>query len=312
MTSNPLRDLLATELAQPAPPAAQAMAAQLASRGGAATSAVLYYGSALRAGELGGILDFYVLLDDTGAWPGSWLARLANRLLPPNVGYLELQHAGQTLRAKYAVMSTAQFARRLTDGSCDTTIWARFCQPSLLVWNRSAADQIDRCAVVGSAVNCAAGWAARLGPAQGTAGEFWRALFARTYAAELRVEKQARALDIVGQAPARYATLLPLTWDRSGLRYTQGNDGLLSPQIAPTERRRAVRAWAWRARLGRPLNILRLLKAAFTFEGAMDYAVWKVERHSGVRIEVAPWQRRFPLLAAPGLYWKLRRRGLFK
>ncbi len=40
----------------------------------------------------------------------------------------------------------------------------------------------------------------------------------------------------------------------------------------------------------------------------MDYVAWKIERHSGVRIEVAPWQRRFPLLAAPGLYWKLRRR----
>jgi hypothetical protein len=37
-----------------------------------------------------------------------------------------------------------------------------------------------------------------------------------------------------------------------------------------------------------------------------------VERHSGVRVEVAPWQRRFPLLAAPGLYWKLRRRGVLK
>ncbi len=28
----------------------------------------------------------------------------------------------------------------------------------------------------------------------------------------------------------------------------------------------------------------------------MDYALWKVERHSGVRVEVAPRQRRWPLL----------------
>ena len=312
MTINALPDLLATELAQPAAPGAQALAAELARRGGAATSAVLYYGSALRAGELDGILDFYVLLDDVGAWPASILARLANRLLPPNVGYLEFPHQGQTLRAKYALMSTAQFARRLTANSLDTTIWARFCQPALLVWSRSAADRDAAVDLVSRAVDCAAGWAARLGPATGQAEEFWRALFARTYAAELRVEKAARALDIVGQAPARYAALLPLAWDRCGVQYTTGAEDLLVPQISPAQRAHGARSWVWRARLGRPLNILRLLKAACTFAGAMDYAVWKVARHSGVHVEVAPWQRRFPLLAAPGLYFKLRRLGLFK
>jgi hypothetical protein len=44
----------------------------------------------------------------------------------------------------------------------------------------------------------------------------------------------------------------------------------------------------------------------------MDDVVWKRERHSGVRIEVSPWQRRFPLLAAPGLYLQLRRRGVLR
>jgi len=58
--------------------------------------------------------------------------------------------------------------------------------------------------------------------------------------------------------------------------------------------------------------VLRLLKAALTFDRGMDYVVWKVERHSGVRLEVAPWERRFPLLAAPGLYCRLRRRGLLR
>jgi len=86
----------------------------------------------------------------------------------------------------------------------------------------------------------------------------------------------------------------------------------LRPVLAPQLRTEALRAWARRARLGRALNVLRLLKAALTFDHALDYVVWKVERHSGVRLEVAPWERRFPLLAAPGLYWRLRRRGLLR
>jgi hypothetical protein len=67
-----------------------------------------------------------------------------------------------------------------------------------------------------------------------------------------------------------------------------------------------------RRRLGKPLNIARLLKAAFTFDGAMDYALWKVERHSGVRPEATAWQRRHPLLAAPGLYRRLRKLNLLR
>jgi hypothetical protein len=147
---------------------------------------------------------------------------------------------------------------------------------------------------------------------QGKAAEFWRALFARTYAAELRVETQARAQDIVGKAPQRYASLLPLAWKDAGIAYAERDDATLTPALSQTARDSAARSWSWRARLGRPLNIVRLLKASFTFEGATDYAAWKVERHSGVHVEVAPWQRRFPLLAAPGLYWKLRRRGVIK
>jgi hypothetical protein len=55
-----------------------------------------------------------------------------------------------------------------------------------------------------------------------------------------------------------------------------------------------------------------LAKSAYTFEGGIDYVLWKIERHSGVRVQLAPWQRRHPLLAAPGLIRKLRRDGVIR
>jgi hypothetical protein len=42
------------------------------------------------------------------------------------------------------------------------------------------------------------------------------------------------------------------------------------------------------------------------------YILWKIERHSGVKATATPWQRRHPLLAAPGLAWRLYRRGAFR
>ncbi len=93
--------------------------------------AVLFYGSALRTDTLDGVLDFYVLLDRVGAWPGSRVAAAANRVLPPNVGYFEGEVGGQTLRAKYAVMSLDQFRSGMSMKSLDTTLWADFLNRAL-------------------------------------------------------------------------------------------------------------------------------------------------------------------------------------
>ena len=61
---------------------------------------------------------------------------------------------------------------------------------------------------------------------------------------------------------------------------------------------RAARLCRWRG----------LIKAAFTFEGGASYAAWKIERHSGRKITLSPWQRRHPVLAGllllPQLLWR--------
>lgn len=310
MSDGALRDLVDGELARPAPPGAVALARHLAARGGPACAAVLYYGSTLRAGSLDGILDFYVLMDDVRAWPAPLLARLGARLLPPNVGYLELAHEGEPLRAKFAVIGIDQFAQRLQPESGDTTIWARFCQPVLCLWSRGRAERDHVTQLTCTAVCTAARWAALLGPDEGSALAYWKSLFAHTYAAELRVERAGRPGDIVDKDPARYARLLTAAWQAQSLPWTLRSADLLVPEVSAPDRARASRRWRQLQRRGPRLNILRLLKAAFTFEGAMDYVAWKIERHRGVRIEVTDWQRRHPLLAAPGLYWKLRRQGI--
>ena len=63
--------------------------------------------------------------------------------------------------------------------------------------------------------------------------------------------------------------------------------------------------WKRRRRLGRPLNLLRLVKASTTFEGAARYAAWKIERHTGMPVKLTPFRERYPLLAAPQVLWDL-------
>lgn len=284
---------VARSLGEPLPDAVRTIARTLASEAGAV--AALFYGSNLRTGSLDGVLDFYLLtpgVPERGMWP--------------RVGYREIPVEGITVRAKIAVMTLATFARAAAARTLDTTIWTRFVQPSALAW---VADDGTKTAViraVADAAVSAARFAAALGSDEGTPANYWRALFRQTYAAELRVEAPGREEQLLRHGGDRYDALLPLAWDAGGIA-VQRRGALLHPVLAPTDRARLLSAWRRRRRLGKPINIARLIRAAFTFDGAAAYAAWKIERHTGVRIGLTPWRERHPLLAAPGVAWQVWR-----
>lgn len=295
--SPPLAARIAASVERAVDPAVAAFAAQLAAERGAL--AVLFYGSNLRTGSREGVLDFYVLL------PGP-----AERGLWPLVGYREWDHGGERLRAKIAVMSLAMFTRAARGATIDTTIWARFVQPCALVWSRSSASAAEVQAALVQAAQTAARLAAAQGPVAGPEEAYWQALFRATYRAELRVEPPGRENSILAANTAHFAGLLPAAWQAGGIAFEQ-DGAVLRPRLTPAAKRRIDRWWRTRRRLGKPLNIARLLRAARTFDGAARYAAWKVERHTGVAVAVTPWRERHPLLAAPAVLirvWRSRRR----
>lgn len=276
----------------------RAFAAALAEASGAV--AVLFYGSNLRTGSLEGVLDYYLLLPgepESGIWP--------------RVSYHERAHGADTLRAKAAAMTLAKFRQAAAGELVDTTIWARFVQPSALIWSRDEETRQGVVAALADAAKTAARLAVVLGPEDGTADDFWAALFRATYQAEFRVEKAGRERDILSVNAAHFDGLLPLALEAQGIAF-ESRDGGLAPNVPEGMRRETLRWWKRRRRLGKPLNLVRLVKASTTFEGAARYAAWKVERHTGVPIEVTPWRERHPLLAAPGVLFTVwRKRGRF-
>ena len=70
--------------------------------------------------------------------------------------------------------------------------------------------------------------------------------------------------------------------------------------------------WKIRALQGKLLSLARLIKALFTFDGGLDYLAWKLERHSGVHVDIPEKVRRYPLIFIWGLFWDLYRRGVFR
>lgn len=284
-----LAELVGAELALAADPRIIAMAAAVAARHPKAARAVLFYGSCLRESQLDGLmLDFYLIVSDyPAAYDRRWLAT-ANRLIPPNV--FPLAHEG--LSAKYAVLSEADFARLCGAQADNVSVWARFAQPSRLVW---AADDAARTGVthaVAQAVPTLLNLALPLVGQEKRSD--WRALFeagfAKTYGAELRAERKGRGASILDSAPDYYRAAF----------MAAVADGLVDPTRLVSAREVATTARRWRRlqRRGKWLSVVRLAKASFTFAGGIDYLAWKINRHAGTQIVITPWQRRHPLLAA--------------
>ncbi|MBW2315094.1 MAG: hypothetical protein JRH10_12950 [Deltaproteobacteria bacterium] len=315
-----LRELVANELAAPLSEPVTAFAAELRRRHGDAVMAVLFYGSCLRKQTTEGVLDFYVIVDDYRSGYESRALALANAVLPPNVFFCEWLRGDEPLRAKYAVLSARDFRRAASPRSIDCRVWARFSQPAALAFVRDedARREVAEVATSSCLTFTGRAWAARSGEEASrpfTAEALVREGFRETYRAELRTERDDTIQQIFEAQPNRYREMTTLALrtlaDRGEFTLKETPEGFEAH--APKGRRRRARlAWQARRPLAKALAIASLLKTAFTFGDWVPYVVWKVERHTAVKIELTERQRRHPLVFAWPVVFRLLREGIYR
>ena len=297
-----LAEVMASELAQAVDPRVTGMAQALADKYADAARGVLFYGSCLRESQLDGLmLDFYLIVSSyEAAYGKSWMVR-ANRLIPPNVFPFTHTDAHGDLVAKYAVLDEADFARLCSTEAGDVSVWARFAQPTRLVW---VADDAAKARLIDAVAHAPQTLATVTRPMmeEGEGDDplaLWRRGFDLTYSAELRAERKGRSTSIVDFDPAYYRRLsAALT-----------ADGNIMSALSRTD---AEARWASFRRRGKWLTLARLAKATGTYAGGIDYLAWKINRHAGTEIAIKPWQRQWPIMGALTMLPKLFKSGAIK
>jgi hypothetical protein len=281
-----LKEFCKASLAREVLPEIHAMAGVLRQRHPEAV-AVLAYGSCLRGvAVLSTLMDFYVLTENFSGVSPNIISRLACRIAPPNVYYAEMEFEGQHLRAKYALLPLPQFSKWMSLRTSNPYFWARFSQPSALVYTGDENIQNEVIASVSEALRTAFANAKSLTD-ETDALAIWIAGFNATYQSEFRSENSNRAASIVSDEPDYYSEAARLLASETSIHANQ----------------------ALRRLTGKGWSILRLIKAAFTFQGGADYIVWKIERHSGEKIILTDWQRGHPIMAGLLLLPALLRKG---
>jgi hypothetical protein len=310
-----LLQVVRQKAAQPAAVAVNVLAETLRVRYGACVQAILFYGSCLRSGDdQGGMVDLYVIVDRYRNAYRSWVWAFLNKVLPPNVFYLEIPAEGRVVRAKYAILSLSDFEEGVSPAWFHSYLWGRFAQPAALLYALSpeVAERVhmaQRQAVLtflSRVVPCL--------PAQFSASELWLRGLSMSYRAELRAERPEKlaglfqaSLDYYEDVTVAALSGLPFKAER-----IEGKEIRYECRISTARRMLCFAGWKVRALQGKLLSVLRLLKGAFTFSGGLEYLLWKIERHTGLAIEVPTRLRRHPILAICVLSWRIYRRGGFR
>jgi len=305
---NNLSEVLRRETDRELPDAVARMSDIARTRFGAAVDGVLFYGSCRRQDDPDGLYDLYVLLADYRSLPTleAWLARL----LPPNVYYLEYGDGAARRRAKCTVISLRDFERGTSGLWFHSYLWGRFCQPVSLAYARDTGLEQRILDCLGNAARTFLSRTAGLAPAQPTTADLWCTGLRASYGAELRNEGPDRADHLFErhadqfQAVTQAVGLPELRPHADGVRWRI--------ELDATARRITRLSWAVRNVQGKLLSLARIFKAWYTFDGGLDYIVWKLARHSDREIVGPDRVRRQPWLYLWGFFWRLYREGVFR
>ena len=297
---------------EPSPPV-RLLVEEILSRYGEAVQAILFYGSCLHKGEdLDGLFDLYVLVDTYDSVNRNSMLAALNKLLPPNVFYLEVPFEKQTVRAKYAILSLTDLQKGTSRNWFHSYLWARFSQPTAMVYVRDEkiAKQVN-IAFAQAVVTFVTMVLPRLQP-KFTIRELWHKGLEFTYKAEFRPERPVQQVRLFDAAPDYFEDITCMAFGGSPYQVNVGNKEkitLCHAEIPAPVRLFSRITWAIRILQGKALSVLRLIKGTLTFEGGVDYILWKIKRHSGITVKIGPFLKRHPILAMWILSFHLYRRG---
>ena len=308
-----LTERVAQQCAGPVTASCALICAALRETYGAALQGILFYGSCARGEDAeDGIADIFVIVDSYRNVYDRRVPAYLNACLPPNVFYREIPAAGAPLRVKLALISLADFR----DGILrwfHSYLWGRFAQPARLLYARDEAVRAEFHRLLAqAALTLLRTTIPALRDKVNDAETIWTGALSRSYSAEYRPEPGSKAAELVRYDLAGYTGLLDAALPALGdILRREGENSYLCLCDAGTAAR-ALARWRRRRRLGRILSVLRLVKAVLTFTNSVDYAAWKIGRHTGMDIEVTPGLRRYPLLFGWRVFLKLVRQGILR
>ncbi|MCH9025633.1 MAG: hypothetical protein IIA05_00775 [Proteobacteria bacterium] len=275
----------------------------MADRAGSNLRAVIFFGSHLVNSAPGqhSAADWVVIVDEYrpfyrefSAWFGypAVLVALLNRLLPPNVIHIP---AAEGAGIKAVIISAKDFARAMGARAKDHFCKGRLVQKVEIIYAR---DDEVRERVNERLLDARMGtldWVPLYADEKFTVESYCLAMMQTSYGAEIRPESNDRVLEVIAQQQTSLIESFKPVLDAGIERGVLTRDERKYRLTRPPGKAQKWR-WRWYFRKSKIRATLRWLKYVMTFTGWPDYIVRKLERRSGIKVELTDAERRWPLV----------------
>jgi hypothetical protein len=287
--------------------------------------AIVFYGSCLapETRKPTSFYDFFVVVDSYGAYHDQLSHRLLGPILPPSVFYAVFPPEGDApaLRCKYCVVSVEQLREETGPDAHDIHIQGRFSKRIAVLWSRDRAafQSIVDCSL--AAVSSLFRRALVRLPTQEAFSleELTLATLGISYDGEQRVREASKVQALFEAEREHYlavvSALLEMRMAEEGDVVQLPGNPALPPLFRHTPRledwllRKDTDLFLWKSRVrGRA----RWPKYVFTVDNWLDIVLDKVERHNGVKVELSPAVRRWPLILGWPTFFRLLREGVIR
>ncbi len=221
-----------------------------------------------------------------------WVMAALSRVLTPS----SISHQpDEDTEAKCLVLERAHFDRALSNRAKDHFCLGRMVQQIAILYTRDerAASDVQRALEISHRTPLR--WALPLLEAPFTVREFARGMVAISYAGEIRPEQGGRTSEVIDAQGEFFDRIYAPVLEEAvanGLLLEEG--GSYRPRRAPSWWAKArIRMYFMSSRIR---FTARWVKHVYTYEGWQEYIVRKVERRMGVKVEITPAERRFPVI----------------
>jgi hypothetical protein len=270
---------------------------------------VLFFGSRLlgTSPDSHSAFDLFVIVEDYRRFYRTFVARpdarrrrgaallaLLNRIWPPNLFVIRPPRWRGAV-AKCCVISERDLERALSERPADHFCRGRLTQQIAVVHERGSAEAERIRRYLAIARRASLRWVPLMLEAPFTVEEYCRRMLEVSYSREVRPEAQARFHEVLlAQQDYLHETY--------GRILDEGVElGRLVREGARYRPARPARRWArWRCdlffRRSQARATVRWLKYAITFDDWPDYIARKVERRTGLAVELTERERRYPVL----------------
>lgn len=279
---------------------------------------VIFYGSCLSPStrKKSSYPDFYVVVREYGNVVKNFprkrvLYSILMRFLPPTVFFLDLKKDGKSHHSKFNLISKRDLEIYTSERAPDMYIFGRLGKRVVLPYYSSEEELNDMVAIHRRSMRMNAEIGLCFLPLRFSLDEFIKMTLSVSYMGDYRVERDTKVDELFSAEIDFYRTVYSMILEEieRDKKIVRREDGFYERILFSESERKRVEKFLKKSRRR---SVYRWPKGILTVGNYVDYLIAKVERARGIRIELTPLERKFPLIFGWRHFFRMKREGHLK